>query len=77
MLDKAKKVTSINNTKELRSFLTDEMLRAANGDVDSSRAKSVTNYAQQIYNTLNIELKTALVREKIGDQVIKSVDFNA
>ena len=68
--------TLIRDTKGLRAFLVEQMNAAATGQVDVQRAKAITNYAQQIYNTLNIELKSAVVRSKIGDVEIQSVTFD-
>lgn len=69
-------VRSITNTRELRTFLVEQMNKAANGEVDIGIAKAVTNYAQQIYNTLNIELKAAAMADKIPEGGVKPVPFN-
>ncbi len=66
----------MENTGDLRTFLTEQMEGAANGeDFDASRAKAVCNLAQQIYNTLNIEVRTAVATEKIGEGKIGVVKF--
>ena len=73
-VEKMKRQT-MNDTKELRSFLIEQMEGIANGEIDESRARGVANVAQQIYNTLNIELKMATTSAKIGDQKIGPVAF--
>ena len=60
-------MANINDTKELRRFLVEQMEGIAEGTVDLDAAKGITNLAQQIYNTLNIELKFALAEDKVGD----------
>lgn len=66
----------MKDTKELRSFLVEQMNGVANGQVDMVSAKSVSNLAQQIYNTLNIEIKMALARGKLDGDNIKAVAFD-
>jgi hypothetical protein len=66
---------SISDTKELRKFLTDKLNDVADGKIDSETTKGIANLAQQIYNTLNIELKTALARQKLEGKDIKPVEF--
>lgn len=63
----------MKSTKDLRDFLVDQMHSAANGELDLARCKGVSNLAQQIYNTLNIEVKFAQAREKGVD--IQTVEF--
>ena len=67
---------SIKDTSSLRAFLVDQMNLAANGQVDTNRAKAVCNFAQQIYNTLNIELKTAIVMSKMESVDVVPVRFD-
>ena len=50
----------MNNTRELRAFLVEQMQGVASGKVNSEKAKSISNLSQQIYNTINIEVKMAL-----------------
>jgi len=65
----------MNSSKDLRVFLIDKMKSAADGDLDIGRAKAVCNFSQQIYNTLNIEIKYAQAMEKMGDGKINPVGF--
>lgn len=65
----------MKNTKELRAFLTEQMTGVAAGTVSTERAKSIANVAQQIYNTLNIEVKVAMARIRLGGQEIGPVEF--
>ena len=66
----------MNSTADLRKFLIDQMTGVAEGSVPPNSAKAITNIAQQIYNTINIEIKMAIAKSKLGDEEIKTVDFN-
>jgi hypothetical protein len=59
----------MKDTKELRSFLLNQMNGVAAGTVDMNAAKAVSNLAQQIYNTFNIEIKMAVAKSKIEDEI--------
>jgi hypothetical protein len=65
-----------SSTKDLRLFLMDQMNGVAAGTVDPAQAKGITNIAQQIYNSLLIEVKMAKARSELGDDAIKSVSFD-
>ena len=65
-----------NNTVELRQFLLEQMVKVANGDQDEKSAKAICNYAQQVYNTVNLEMRFATAKRKAGDSAITSVSFN-
>ena len=68
----------MKTTSDIRSFLLDQMQKAANGEADLAASKSVCNLAQQIYNTLNIELKMAVAKEKHGDHLeLKPLDLDS
>ena len=66
----------MNNTRELRAFLVEQMQGVASGKVNSEKAKSISNLSQQIYNTINIEVKIALSKAKLNGQALDAVDFN-
>ena len=66
----------MNNTRELRSFLVEQMQGVASGKVNSEKAKSISNLSQQIYNTINIEVKMALSKAKLNGQSLDAVEFN-
>ena len=68
-------ITPINNTRDLRAFLVEQMQGVAAGKVNSEKAKSISNLSQQIYNTLNIELKLAISRAKLNGQTVDAVSF--
>lgn len=70
------KPTTISDTRSLRSFLVGKMNDVAAGDLDAQKTTGIANLAQQIYNTLNIELKTAMALQKLGEQKIEPVKFN-
>ena len=67
----------IQNTRDLRRFLVDQMEGVASGKVNTERAKGICNISQQIYNSLNLEVKMAIARSKLkeGDDV-QPVSFN-
>jgi hypothetical protein len=65
----------MKNTRELREFLVGQMIKVANGEVDVEMAKGVSNLAQQIYNTINIEVKFATAMQKLDGAEIKAVSF--
>jgi len=65
----------MNNTRELRAFLVEQMQGVSTGKVNSEKAKSISNLAQQIYNTLNIEVKMALSKAKLNGQTLDAIDF--
>lgn len=68
---------TITSTKELRKFLLGQMDGVINGTVTAEQTKGITNLAQQVYNTLNVELKTAIALGKLGENAdIKPVQFN-
>jgi len=66
----------MKSTTELRSFLVNQMEGVAKGDIGADVAKGVTNIAQQIYNTLLIEVKMAKARAELGDDAITPVQFD-
>jgi hypothetical protein len=66
----------MQNTRDLRAFLTEQMIGIANGSIEPDKAKAISNISQQIYNTLNIEIKLALAKEKLGDREIEPINFN-
>lgn len=65
----------LTNTRELRQFLVEQMQGVANGRVNSEKAKSISNLSQQIYNTLNIEVKLAIAKSKLNGQEVDAVSF--
>jgi len=65
----------ITSTKSMRDFLIEQMQSVANGDQEIAVAKGVCNYAQQVYNTMNIEIKHAQAQQKLEQGSIKPVDF--
>jgi hypothetical protein len=66
----------IKSTRDMRSFLLEQMQGVAEGVVDLGTAKGVANLSQQVYNTINIELKVAQAKEKIKGLTIDSVKFD-
>jgi len=65
----------MQDTKELRHFLVEQMQGVASGKVQPDRAKGVTNIAQQIYNSLLIEVKMAKAMQDLDIEKLKPVDF--
>jgi hypothetical protein len=67
---------TMNNTRELRAFLVEQMQGVASGKVNSEKAKAISNLSQQIYNTINIEVKLAISKSKLNGQTVDAVEFN-
>jgi len=68
----------MKSTKDLRHFLLNQMQGIADGEIEINSAKGICNTAQQVYNTLNIELKVASARAKYGDDLkVESLNFDA
>jgi hypothetical protein len=65
-----------SNTKELRAFLLRQMGLVATGTQRPDAAKAICNYAQQIYNTVNLEMKYATAKAKAGENPIGAVEFD-
>jgi hypothetical protein len=67
----------IKNTRDLRSYLVSQMEGVANGVVPPERSKAVANLAQQVYNTLAIEIRFAVTRDKLKDSKIdvQTIEF--
>jgi hypothetical protein len=70
-------MAKMRSSSDLRSFLVRQMEGVADGKVEVVQAKSVGYLAQQIYNTINLEIRIATAKAKYGDSFeIKSVDFD-
>lgn len=65
------------NTQELRTFLLEMMIKVANGQQDTGDAKAICNYAQQVYNTVNMELRHAISSKALGSAEVAPVSFVA
>jgi hypothetical protein len=65
----------IKTSQDLKRFLLAEMVETADGKREPQAAKAICNYAQQLYNITNLELKYANAKSKLGEQ-IKPVDFS-
>jgi hypothetical protein len=69
-------MSKINDSRELRLFLVEQMEGVASGKVNTERAKSICNLSQQIYNSLNLEVKMAIARSKLKEgEDVKPVSF--
>ena len=64
------------NTREMRNFLIERMMDVAEGRVNSEKAKSICNISQQVYNTLNVEIKMAVAKSKLNGGEVGAVEFN-
>jgi hypothetical protein len=65
----------ITDTASLRKFLIDQMVSAAKGEIEVGAAKSVCNLAQQIYNTVKLEVAFAQV--KVKGVAVEPVSFGS
>lgn len=66
---------AIQDTRALRAFLTGKLNDVADGKIDKDTTNGISNIAQQIYNTLNIEVKTAVAMSKLGVEKVEPVKF--
>lgn len=68
----------MKDTRELRVFLVEQMKGVAKGSVNTDKAKALSNLAQQIYNTLNVEVRmaTAIAKAAVSGANIKPVSFD-
>jgi hypothetical protein len=67
---------TMNNTRELRAFLVEQMQGVVAGKVNSEKAKAISNLSQQIYNTINIEVKLAIAKSKLNGKDVDAVQFD-
>lgn len=67
----------MKDTRELRTFLVEQLQGVASGKVNVDKAKALANIAQQVYNTLNVEVRMAMALAKAAKDgtVIKPVSF--
>jgi len=58
----------IATTADIRNFLIENMVKTAEGKIEVGQAKAMCNFAQQIYNTIKIEMHYASLKQadKIG-----------
>ena len=63
------------DTRELREFLLDRIIDVADGRCTAEKAKSICNISQQVYNTVNVEIKMAVAQSKLDGQDVKPVNF--
>lgn len=68
----------MKDTRELRTFLVEQIQGVAAGKVNTDKAKALANLAQQIYNTLNVEVRMAMAVAKAGKEgvTISPVSFD-
>ena len=65
----------MKDTKEMRKFLLLQMKGVAAGKIDTSTSKGICNLAQQVYNTMAIEINHAKALDKMATTKIPKVDF--
>lgn len=66
----------MKTTRDLRKYLIKQMEGVVEGTVNTDVAKGVCNLAQQIYNTVNLEIKHAHAVKALGAAAIKAVNFD-
>lgn len=69
-------MTPPKSTAELRMFLLEQMVAISEGQQDPAQAKAICNYAQQIYNTVALEVKYSAAKLKAGENGIESVPLS-
>lgn len=72
---KGTEVKAPSSTKELRAFLLEQMVSVADGSQEPAQSKAICNYAQQVYNTVSLEIKHSQAKAKIGEAGIADVSF--
>ncbi len=73
----ANKPVVINSSADIRNFLLTQMVAVSEGKQETTAAKAISNYAQQVYNTINLEMKMAQMKHKTGGDVqLVPVSFN-
>ena len=68
-------IAKLSSTKDVRHMLLNCITAVAHGEMKPVDAKAICNLSQQIYNTVNIELKFALAKQELGDTKIESIDL--
>lgn len=66
----------IRDSVDLRNFLIDKMQKVATGKIKVDQCKAISNLAQQVYNTKNLEIKLALAQKTLGGERVKPVSFD-
>ena len=61
----------------MREFLLRQMIATANGDLETANAKSICNFAQQIYNTVKLEMAFAQIKTKLDVKQIDAVKWTS
>ena len=67
---------AIDDTKQMRQFLISKMVAVSEGKIEIGQAKAVSNLAQQIYNTVKLEMQFASLKSD-GMKRIEAVSFNS
>lgn len=67
----------MKDSRELRAFLLEKMVGVGDGAIAVDQAKAICNLSQQVYNSLNIEIKMAQAKGKLGSEAIPPVSFDA
>ena len=67
----------IATTADIRNFLIENMVKTAEGKIEVGQAKAMCNFAQQIYNTIKLELQYASMKEKDQIGKVEAVTFAA
>ena len=67
----------LKTSAELKTFMLEQMVSVADGTQEAQQSKAICNYAQQVYNLTNLELKFAVAKTKMGNAEIPPVQFIA
>lgn len=66
---------NLNDTDDVRNFLLNQMVRVANGKMEIGHAKAVCNLAQQVYNTIKLEMQYSKLQENGGAGNVSPVSW--
>lgn len=65
-------MSNVKNTDDLRELLIDEMISVRDGRSQPSRATAISKLATNVVNLLDLDMKAASLRMKVGADTEKS-----
>ena len=69
--------SKISNTGEMHRYLLEQMGKVASGEVSTDTSKAMCNLAQQVYNTVAVEVRMMSAVAKLGeDAKVKPIEFD-
>lgn len=65
-------MSNVKNTDDLRELLIDEMISVKEGRSQPSRATAISKLATNVVNLLDLDMKAASLRMKVGADAEKT-----